>query len=482
MTNTVIVTQPDQLSPINDIYRNTFIMGNSQSSATNFKYLTKLYANGEYLVKEGVPPRPITGQGWYSGYIPLLANVSYDRNQTIFTMSYATNSIVEYYINAGLSYNPELTISPPVYQLLIGTTSFFGFSFSTPHGILPGDLITIQSENPFFAGTSSIRSYTASSWNATYSIVTDRVFTTASNVGTGVITDLQRFSATSSLRYGFNGTRQYSQGSLNFGLYYNIGGTTVLDNRFLTSYPPHPTILYKQIKLSQWETISGFVASSAFPGGQIRGSIRTYDVNNTLLSTFGLTSSIGSTHSIYRMDFPVGTKNLATLGISFTNVDHYDFRILNALGTVVSNTRSWQINSECSIYTNVRIMFLNEFGAFEYWNFTQDDKKTYTISRNEYKQQLGWNYRIGDSERTILAQKIEEKHTINTNWISEYDYGWLSNLVKSPVAYVIDESNGNAYPIIITDTDFTFKSSFREKIFNMELSFVYSFQIESQRM
>lgn len=127
-------------------------------------------------------------------------------------------------------------------------------------------------------------------------------------------------------------------------------------------------------------------------------------------------------------------------------------------------------------------MFLNEFGAFEYWNFTQDDKKQYTISRNEFKQQLSWDYSIGDSERTILAQKIEEKHTINTNWLSEYDYAWLSNLVKSPVAYVINESTGDAYPIIITDTDWTFKTSYREKLFNAELNFVYSYQIESQRM
>jgi len=87
---------------------------------------------------------------------------------------------------------------------------------------------------------------------------------------------------------------------------------------------------------------------------------------------------------------------------------------------------------------------------------------------------------MSSRERTILTQKVEEQHIINTNWVTEDVYSYLGQLVISPEVYIIDETTNNAYPVIVMDPTYEYKTANRDKLFNMTLSYVYSFGIETQ--
>lgn len=475
MINTALLTSPDLLSPINDIYGNDFVLGNTSSNATNFKYLIKLNANGSFLVRESVPPRPGNGQGLYSGFVPLLANVTYNLHPTITALTYATQSIVSYNINYGLEYSPGLTFA----QLLdVGSSpnDTFGIIFGTSSGFQVGDLINITTTNPFLSGTSTVTSIISGT-----AIAVNTPFTFSSAIETGTITDLQRFTGTSSTFYGINGTRQYAQGDEDYTFTYALGDTTGSQNpqSWLSNYA---TYSYKPIQIGEWETLSFCNYKTNFAAG--RAIYQTFNSNNTLLQTATLSLTLNASGTIGRYDIPSGTSNLALLGVSFTNVDHYTVRLVDntsTFGATRSDPRIYGINRDCSIYDNVRIAFLNRLGAFDFWTFTQDDKQVYDATRTEYTQQLPWNYNIGDRGRTILSQKIVETHTINTNWISESDYAFLAELVTSVEAYVIDETTGLGYPIIINDTSYEFKTAYRDTIFNLTVNFSYAYNIESQR-
>jgi len=480
MATTTILTNPDQISPINSIYGNTFVLNNVSSSALNFKYLVKVFANNVFLIQESAPPRPITGQGQYSPQKSLLTQVSYDLPQAITQATEAINSLVYYRIQYGYSYNPNLTIAG-IYQVPVGAGYNFGYTFSTAHNLTTGDIITIQTDNPYFSGTSSIIGATFVGENPLVSFVTDRAFSASSSVSTGVISNVYRFNGTSSTFFGYNGTRQYNQVGYNFNAFImgSSGSSTIQSRPFLTNYNNTTLANAKMIMPTQQETIGFLINTAAFPSLQLTTQVNYYNVNNVSLGTYSGSVTIprGFTPSIQFWNTTCGPNAGTTLPAT---TDNYSIKIKFGSSTVYSETRWFRIDNSCSIYDNVRVMFMNRYGAFDYWNFRQDDQQSYNVSRNEYKQELAWNYSIGDRERTILSQKVEETHIINTNWISENDYAFLAELVTSPEVYIVDETTLQAYPIIITDSSYTFKTANRDKIFNLTLSYVMSYSIETQ--
>lgn len=478
MTNTNIVTTPHLLSPVNNLWGNLYVLSNATYTATNFKYVTKLYVNGSYVIKELLPPRPTTGYGNYSGYVPIKTSLSYDLNPSITTFAYATNSIARYNINYGEEWNPDLQLES-VFALVAGPATWWGFSFSTPHGLTAGDIINIQSQNPYYGGTQTVSAFSLS--NNTFR--TDRYFTSLSAVNTGYISDVYRDAGTSDTYWAYNGTRQYDEPTIDFS---NIifKTSSLITPRFITNYPNGLTNVNdlkngKPILENSRETLSAFV----YPG--------TYSLNVALYSpTFSFQSNasytfnVTSAASMSRIDLPVGTYNLrnSSMGISFSNVGAYYVYLTGAGGYnwsgSPSQVRAYQINRNCYAYANVRLMFLNKWGAFDYQDFHLDDKKSYKINKTEYKQELAWNYSIGDRNRTILSQQVQEEHVVNSDWLNEDQYAWLNELLVSPEVYMIDEGTGYIYPIIVTDKNWEFKTAFRNQIFNLTLTYEMSYPLD----
>lgn len=472
---TTIVTSPNILSPVNNLYGNYFQLNNTLSSQTNFKYLTKLFINNNFAVIESQPPRPNTGIGLYSPYQSLLANLSYGINNTITGGRTASNSLVSYYINTGIEYNPGLTIAT---VLQVGSN--FGFSFSSITNASIGDIITIQSQNPYFGGTQTVTQILNS-----HSFVTNLIFNATSSVSTGVITDLQRWDGTSSIYWGFNGTRQYAFSTLDYYQTYVFGLTSGLPDSqpYLTDYTTNTVITApKYVLPGQEETLSFFLNKSGFTYSSACVTYNWYDANR---------NNIGSTNKLFaptndalqRWDIPVGPSILSTFWPASTV--YWNPAILNTTpfggGTVYSESRYYSVDTNCSLYTNVRVMWLNSLGGFDYFNFRLDDQKNYNITRTEYKQELPIPYNIGDRNRTILSQKVVESHSINTDYINQDKYQFLNSLVNSPEVYIIDELTGNPYPVILTDKQFTFKTLLRDQLMQLELNYEMSYQIETQK-
>lgn len=478
VVNNTIVSTPHLLSPISSVWGNLFVFNNLSSTATNFKYVTKLYVNGVYTIKELLPPRPSTGYGNYSGYIPIRTSLTYNLNPSVTQSTYATNSISKYYVAHGMEWNPELSIGVQGYSpgfTVVGTYSYWGFSFSTNHGLTAGDYITIQSQNPYFTGTQTI----ISTGIADKKFFTDKIFSSASYISTGQVTDAIRMAGTSSTYWAYNGTRQYGEGTRDFtSLIFRTASSVT--PQFLTNYIGGLATVSdlangKPILESSRETLSCFI----YPGNYTY-NVSLYSPTYSFLSNTSMAFSITSSSTMSRIDLPVGTWNLrnSSMGISFSNVGAYYVYLTSGSTNFTGTTQSrgFKIDRDCYSYANVRLMFLNSYGAFDYVDFHLDDKKSYKIKRNEYRQELNWDYTLGDRNRTIMSQTAQEEHVVNTNWLSEDQYAWLSELVTSPEVYEVDDATGYIYPVIVTDTNFTFKTSFRDQLFNLQLTYEMSYQ------
>jgi len=496
-----IVTQPDEWSPVNrELW---YKVDSGSSSVSDFKYLFRIQKKNEPFATTNystlstykVPPSP----GGYALFSPhQLLKSFFDYNINPFQSGWASNfvggagsgipdGLVQYTINYGYEYNPN----QDYYDIFYFTASNVGLTFSTPHGLTAGDIITINKTNKqvnvVYDGTASVVSIPNS-----YFAVIDKPWSginTPNGTDGGIITNIFRLNATASTRYTYNGTRQYRERTKNFNEY--ILGLTN-NNKFLREYPSQ----YKSINYgpntttNEYETVSLIVATS---------SGLTASVMFAMFNSAGVQQTTYSynlpTNNLYkRLDIGVGTQNLSnsfSINWGSTNYDYYTVTYLQN-GVTASETLKYKLRSECSPYSAnqwIRVLWLNRQGGWDYFTFTRDVKKSVSITRSEYNRILDWDYEVGDRGRTIFATKAEEQYTIQSNWITDNEAKWLEELMTSPEVYIIgndDEtlysSSSTAYklPIIVTQNSYEVKTTMRDKMFNFVLTYKMAYNLNLQ--
>lgn len=474
MASVTLSVEPKLLEPLNsDVWYKTI---SGSSSVSNFKYIFRpVYRlepfTGPYIPLNiyKVPPRPITGEGLFT---PNRVLKSYlENNVDPFQVGFfsATNSLIEYKVEYGFEYNPSL-----VWADTYNTAGNVGLTFSFQHGLSQNDLIILDKDNKTlntsYDGTCSVISVVNN-----YHIKTDIPWGVDTYQETGTIISLQRMSATSSGRWGYNGTKQYEEINTDFSTKYLLSATSSL---FLTNMPQQ-----KYITLDDYETISMILPLTST---NYVYNVKTYDANGNLLVKYQ--GGVGLYNDKRRVDFGIGPMNLS--GASFTNVSYYDFFISLREpfhnGNVsepfhngnVSETKRFIIDTKCSNYVNNRVCFLNRAGGYDYFNFKLDSKRNINITRNEYDRVLDYNYQIGDRGRTILSQKGEITRTIVSDWITEKESIWLEELLSSPEVFIL--SGTTKLPIIITDNSYEVKTVLRNSLFNLIINFKYSYGLNLQ--
>lgn len=136
-----------------------------------------------------------------------------------------------------------------------------------------------------------------------------------------------------------------------------------------------------------------------------------------------------------------------------------------------------KIVNPCSIYETIQLLFINQQGGNEFWYFNKDSKRTSSIERQEFNKTIpppAISSYIGWRGRTVYSTVAKDIWRINTDWISEYDYSFLEQLILSPeVFWIKTDSEGNLYnhPIVIINKDYPIKTMLREGLFNMTLDF-----------
>lgn len=478
-----IIQQPYKYSPVNsELWYVTNTVDTSDTELQDFKYLYRVYSydriNGSTLSYYGtykIPSRPTTGDGLFTPHRLLKSDMG-----NYYTFSFTQSGVqpivddralLLYNVEYGTEYNPSLTFSATNlinYNSAGITYSLLGLSMSYVSTFNVNDNIFIDKVNKqinqYYDGPGLVVGITGSI------LITNITFGVTQSNELGVITSLGRYTGEFIERYAYNGTRQYNEIDVDFGSRLLVGSAS---GQFLSNYNG-----YKEIFTNQYETL-GFMYNYSETGVLPKVTFKTYDINFNL-TNIG-TQSLSLTQSYIRYEYGVGTNNLSS-GWSFSTPSEGYYSIQLSLG---SSTYSTSVNrkviNNCSIYDNVRLMFLNRLGSFEFWNFNMDSKRTTTIQRTEFNKILAYNYRVGDRGNTILGISAEDSYTINTDWVSESDIVFLSELVTSSEVFVIDEVTLNRLPIIITGPPtYEYKTTNRDKLFNLSVNFKFSYNMNLQ--
>ena len=197
--------------------------------------------------------------------------------------------------------------------------------------------------------------------------------------------------------------------------------------------------------------------------------------------------------SLYFGIFPANLQGSSTMFQGFVSAGtiqggHYIFAVLNDTGQVASEV--YTINLNCPTqkgYEPIRLTWLNQWGAWDYYTFNMKSTKTISTKGSTYQQLQGtWNkssYKIDSFKGGKKAFRVNatEKIKMNTDFVSEAESEWFEELINSPEVYILegfqdDTANSalNNYvtPVRLTTSSYTKKTVANDKLMQ------YTFEVE----
>ena len=172
-------------------------------------------------------------------------------------------------------------------------------------------------------------------------------------------------------------------------------------------------------------------------------------------------------------------------------LSYYTVGAFNTADSEVSETYTIHINCpNLKGYESIRLCWINQWGAWDYYTFTKKSVKTLNTQGSTYTQLQGtWNksiYQVGSYRGGKKSFRVNstEKIKINTDFVSENENVMFEELINSPEVYLLDGFQTDAVNAMLNDyvtpVRVISKSFTRKTIANDNL-LQYSFEIEKTK-
>ena len=223
------------------------------------------------------------------------------------------------------------------------------------------------------------------------------------------------------------------------------------------------------------------------------GSEEVYNLDaNGGFTTYGTTTE---KQVMYFGCFPANLRNWSTTFQALVTAGtiqggHYVIRAHNPNHNLLDHIT---INVNCPTlkgYEPIRLAWLNQWGAWDYYTFTMKSAKTTSTKGSTYQQLEGtWNdsiYQVNGFKGGKKSFRVNatEKISMNTDFVSESVSEWFEDLINSPEVYILDgyqfqpadpAFNQYATPVRLTTSSFTRKTVANDKLMQ------YTFEVEKSK-
>ena len=167
--------------------------------------------------------------------------------------------------------------------------------------------------------------------------------------------------------------------------------------------------------------------------------------------------------------------------------------VVQAFSSIGAISKEYTINVNCPNlkgYESIRLCWLNQWGAWDYYTFTQKSVRSISTKGSTYEQLAGtWNeaaYRVDSYKGGKKSFRVNatEKITMNTDFVSESENEMFEELINSPEVYILEgyQDDGtssalNQYvkPVRLTTSSFTKKTVANDKLIQ------YTFEVEKSK-
>lgn len=184
------------------------------------------------------------------------------------------------------------------------------------------------------------------------------------------------------------------------------------------------------------------------------------------------TVAVSLTSNEYLFNINAG-KYLFDLTGGITSPNNIVVRLI-ASGVTVA-TKRFNVGDNCSQYPIIRLHWLNKLGGFEAFNFNKNTINAMDIERKQFKAPLQIGYSKSDRLKTNYNTTINDKITINSDWISEEQSLLLEQLATSPIIY-LERSANDFVAVNILNSFYEVKNYLTDrKLFNVTFEIEYSY-------
>ena len=424
-----------QGNPIQPVYQPFYFQVQSSNyTQPQFRFVFDVYKDGTLSERIKMLPRPGTNIAIFSPAKILESYLSYDLPLQLQLQQYQTNALCQFTVKYGEEYGP--TTAPPTLYPNLAQSS--GYTFNG----------TVQYADYYGSENGSI--------NTPYRLYNLFLFPNNGKFLT---------HAPTGVTIGTND--EHSLSCFNFKI------SDLIDSN---------------LRQAQWLEVEAYHTS----GG-------------TTTSLFNF-STIWTANTVnYReLMIPAGPKNLNSIPFAYfssgiwppINLDtdyKYTVRLWTASGPIidvpVTEYRTFTFQ-DCSKYDQVRLMFLNRLGGWDYFNFTLVSRETLNTSKTTYKKNIPISYyyglSVGNRESTVINTVNSKTKKVTSNWVTDEESAWLEELWTSNEVYeVIDDPTylgvKTMVPVVITTTSQEIKKRINDQLYNYEVEFKYASDINVQR-
>ena len=296
----------------------------------------------------------------------------------------------------------------------------------------------------------------------------------------------------------FNGVIQYDDvltlDGNDYGYNLELFELTDSDSKFLSNAP---TTQYARLTDYGTFPFLNFVPTSTDKVTSM--TLRYYDSSDVQLGVDyvlndpanGGVTAVGNSNTMlnYFGGFPANLDGWSTTWDTHkANISYYTIRDGNGESVL------YRINILCPNergYEGIRLTWLNQWGAWDYYTFNKKSVRSLTTNRSTYTQQSGtWNestfkiagYKGGQKNFRVNST---ERIKMNTDFVTEAEGVWFEELINSNEVYILngfqdDTANTitNKYvePVRLTTSSYTRKTIANDKLMQ------YTFEVEKSKM
>lgn len=406
-----------------------FIYDSTNNTEDGFRYIFDIYDNAAVKIAEYRVLPNLDGYGEIDLSRLLQTYVSYDFDNTDSDGFDATNSYYEYDVNVGEEYIQSVDYTSSLTQNGSYT------KITVTHAFQVGDQVNITqvspgSDNPTMEGLHTVTAITTTTdftVNVLWSEITD-----ATIDGNVAYADnrktVTRDIVTSTGNFVFNAALSF----IDWQTYDE--NNYILDNSADLLCTSMPSGHYLPTSAEMWVNFLNNTVAT----GYIYFENSTGDIFRRALTDSGLITMEG-----------VGPNNYGTVALVSgssplvdDDMDYYDFWYANSAGTQHSSKYRINIDRRCKINT-YEILFLDRKGSLGCFAFQLADKLTGQVTKEVYNQHIDgvvssqeWGYGISEQGFRVINPRIEETYELQTNWMTEDDASYFTELVSSPQTWL----------------------------------------------
>jgi len=171
----------------------------------------------------------------------------------------------------------------------------------------------------------------------------------------------------------------------------------------------------------------------------------------------------------------------STMGNVIQRTDGYSIVVFSG-GSQVSEVKNFKVDWTPAFQfgQNIELVFIDRLGSYIPANFSVQNFRTQSTTRDSYKKVLGdlipsqekWGYASIERGRKSINTNITTELTLNSDWLTESEAEFLKELYSSPAVYIKEFEE--LWPVIVTSDSYQIPTARNKKLIQLTITIVYA--------